>query len=51
MESIATVGQPLVEMGRLGMEMLYQISHGKAKLPVKEILLAKLQQLILQLLH
>ena len=39
---LATVAQPLVEMGRLGLEMLYQISHGKAKLPVKEVLLAKL---------
>jgi len=39
---LATVSQPLVEMGRLGLEMLYQISHGKAKLPVKEVLNAKL---------
>jgi LacI family transcriptional regulator len=39
---LATVSQPLVEMGRLGLEMLYQISHGKAKLPVKEVLQAKL---------
>jgi len=39
---LATVAQPLVEMGRLGLEMLYQISHGKAKLPVKEVLSAKL---------
>ncbi len=39
---LATVSQPLVEMGRLGLEMLYQISHGKAKLPVKEVLTAKL---------
>jgi DNA-binding LacI/PurR family transcriptional regulator len=39
---LATVSQPLVDMGRLGLEMLYQISHGKAKLPVKEVLLAKL---------
>jgi LacI family transcriptional regulator len=38
---LATVSQPLVEMGRLGLEMLYQISHGKAKLPVKEVLTAK----------
>ena len=38
---LATVAQPLVEMGRLGLEMLYQISHGKAKLPVKEVLAAK----------
>ncbi len=39
---LATVAQPLVEMGRLGLELLYQISHGKAKLPVKEVLAAKL---------
>jgi len=39
---LATVSQPLLEMGRLGLEMLYQISHGQAKLPVKELLLAKL---------
>jgi LacI family transcriptional regulator len=39
---LATVSQPLVEMGRLGLEMLYQISQGKAKLPVKEVLQAKL---------
>jgi LacI family transcriptional regulator len=39
---LATVSQPLVEMGRLGLEFLYQISHGKAKLPVKEVLSAKL---------
>ena len=39
---LATVAQPLVEMGRLGLEMLYQISHGKAKLPVKEVLAADL---------
>ncbi len=38
---LATVAQPLVEMGRLGLEMLYQISHGKAKLPVKEVLPAR----------
>jgi DNA-binding LacI/PurR family transcriptional regulator len=39
---LATVAQPLVEMGRLGLEMLYQISHGQARLPVKEVLSAKL---------
>jgi len=39
---LATVSQPLVEMGRLGLELLYQISAGKAKLPVKEVLSAKL---------
>lgn len=38
---LATVAQPLVEMGRLGLELLYQISHGKAKLPVKEVLNAR----------
>ena len=38
---LATVAQPLVEMGRLGLEMLYQISNGKAKLPVKEVLPAR----------
>lgn len=38
---LATVAQPLVEMGRLGLEMLYQVSNGKAKLPVKEVLPAK----------
>ena len=39
---LATVAQPLIEMGRLGLETLYLISHGKAKLPVKEVLSAKL---------
>ncbi len=39
---LATVTQPLVEMGRLGLEALYLISHGKAKLPFKEMLSAKL---------
>jgi DNA-binding LacI/PurR family transcriptional regulator len=39
---LATVSQPLVEMGRLGLELLYQISHGKAKLPVKEELSARM---------
>jgi len=39
---LATVSQPLIEMGRLGLERLYQISHGQAKLPVKEVLPAKL---------
>jgi DNA-binding LacI/PurR family transcriptional regulator len=32
---LATVSQPLMEMGRLGAENLYAISRGKAKLPVK----------------
>ena len=39
---LATVAQPLIEMGRLGLETLYLISNGKAKLPVKEVLSAKL---------
>jgi DNA-binding LacI/PurR family transcriptional regulator len=39
---LSTVAQPLVEMGRVGLERLYQISHGKARLPVKEILHPKL---------
>jgi DNA-binding LacI/PurR family transcriptional regulator len=40
--ALATVRQPLVEMGRLGLEMLYQVSHGQARLPVKKVLQAKL---------
>ncbi|MBI3601605.1 MAG: substrate-binding domain-containing protein [Candidatus Omnitrophica bacterium] len=39
---LATVAQPLIEMGRLGLEILYQISRGKARLPFKEVLPAKL---------
>ncbi len=39
---LATVGQPLMEMGRLGLEYMHQIANGKAKLPVKEALNAKL---------
>ncbi len=39
---LATVSQPLVEMGRLGLEYLHQIANGKAKLPVKEALSAKI---------
>ena len=39
---LTTVSQPLVEMGRLGAENLYQISHGKVKLPVKVVLPTKL---------
>ena len=39
---LTTVAQPLVEMGRLGLEQLALISHGKARLPVKEMLTAKL---------
>jgi DNA-binding LacI/PurR family transcriptional regulator len=38
---LTTVAQPLVEMGRLGLEYLDQISRGKAKLPVKELLKMK----------
>lgn len=38
---LSTVFQPLVEMGRLGAENLYQITRGKMKLPVKEILPTK----------
>jgi DNA-binding LacI/PurR family transcriptional regulator len=36
--NLTTVSQPLVEMGRLGLENLYQISRGKARLPVKIVL-------------
>ena len=39
---LSTVAQPLVEMGRVGLERLYQISHGKARLPVKEIIHPKM---------
>lgn len=39
---LATVSQPLMEMGRLGMEFLHQIAHAKVKLPVKEALSAKM---------
>lgn len=39
--SLTTVSQPLLEMGRLGAENLYQISRGKAKLPVKIVLPTK----------
>ena len=35
---LTTVSQPIVEMGRLGAEKLFQISRGKARLPVKVIL-------------
>lgn len=41
---LTTVAQPLVEMGRLGLERLYQIRHGKARLPVKEVIRPKLIQ-------
>ena len=39
---LTTVSQPLMEMGRLGAENLYQISQGKVKLPVKIVLPTKL---------
>ncbi|MCK5081446.1 MAG: substrate-binding domain-containing protein, partial [Candidatus Omnitrophica bacterium] len=39
---LTTVSQPLVEMGRLGAESLYQISRGKMKLPLKVVLPTKL---------
>jgi len=39
---LSTVSQPLVEMGRLGAENLYQISRGHVKLPVKIVLPTKL---------
>ena len=41
---LTTVSQPLLEMGRRGMENLYQISRGKMKLPVKVVLPTKLIQ-------
>jgi DNA-binding LacI/PurR family transcriptional regulator len=40
--NLTTVSQPLVEMGRLGAENLYQISRGKIQLPVKVVLPTKL---------
>ncbi len=39
---LATVSQPLVEMGRLGAEHLSQISRGTAKLPIKVVLPTRL---------
>lgn len=39
---LTTVYQPLIEMGRLGLEHLYLISRGKAVLPMKTLLPAKL---------
>jgi len=39
---LSTVAQPLIEMGRLGVENLHQISLGKARLPVKIVLPTKL---------
>jgi DNA-binding LacI/PurR family transcriptional regulator len=38
---LATFEQPIVDMARLGVESLYQISLGLAKLPVKVLLEAK----------
>lgn len=38
---LSTVAQPLVEMGRLGIEHLNQIVSGKAKIPVKIVLPTK----------
>lgn len=35
---LTTVSQPLLEMGRIGAEKLFQITLGKLKLPSKEIL-------------
>ncbi|MDP3143230.1 MAG: substrate-binding domain-containing protein [Candidatus Omnitrophota bacterium] len=40
--SLTTVSQPLMEMGRLGLENLHQIAQGKARLPVKILLDTKL---------
>jgi len=39
---LTTVRQPIVEMGQLGLQTLQQIAEGKAKLPFKTILPAKL---------
>jgi len=39
---LTTVAQPLTEMGRLGVENLYQISRGKASLPLKTVLPTKM---------
>lgn len=39
---LTTVRQPIVEMGQLGLETIDQIAQGKAKLPIKTILPAKL---------
>lgn len=39
---LTTMGQPLVEMGRLALENLHRIAHGQATLPVKILLEAKL---------
>jgi DNA-binding LacI/PurR family transcriptional regulator len=39
---LTTFDQPIVDMARLGLESLFQMSQGKAKLPVKMSLKAKL---------
>lgn len=39
---LTTVSQPLMEMGRVGSEKLFQISRGQVQLPVKMILPTKL---------
>jgi len=39
---LTTVWQPIVEMGRLGVELLYQILTGAKKQPVKTLLKTKL---------
>lgn len=39
---LTTVAQPLVEMGRIGLEQLSLIAKGKAQLPVKMVLPARL---------
>jgi len=41
--ALTTVSQPLIEMGRLGVEQLYQIASGRVKAPVKIILPAKVE--------
>ncbi|MGE0269125.1 MAG: LacI family DNA-binding transcriptional regulator [Candidatus Omnitrophota bacterium] len=38
---LTTVSQPLLEMGRLGTEKLFQISRGEVKLPYKQVLATK----------
>lgn len=38
---LMTVAQPLVEMGRLGLEKLYQVRHAKVRLPLKEVIRPK----------
>jgi LacI family transcriptional regulator len=39
---LTTVPQPLIEMGRLGVENLHQVSKGTAKLPIKLMLSTRL---------